>query len=241
LNKDNKFIRSLIQSALQGNNSALEQLFNMNLPKVYTLAFRLTANLKSAELLTETVLVEAWKQLSYLRDDATFSSWISSITVYQCLKYLREDENPQHFEMPQLPSKSPLEKTILSLSKNERVSFVLHHFEGYSIDEVSDLLAISRTEAESTIKSGENVVVSRTPDAISEKSLSNRINLIKTDMSPANDIINKAFVTIYRLKSEDEVKEQYLSEKKSRDDSRAEEAKTVKGIAGFFKKKKPKS
>lgn len=241
MNKDNKFIRSLIQSALQGNNSALEQLFNMNLPKVYTLAFRLTANLKSAELLTETVLVEAWKQLSYLRDDATFSSWISSITVYQCLKYLREDENPQHFEMPQLPSKSPLEKTILSLSKNERVSFVLHHFEGYSIDEVSDLLAISRTEAESTIKSGENVVVSRTPDAISEKSLSNRINLIKTDISPANDIINKAFVTIYRLKSEDEVKEQYLSEKKSRDDSRAEEAKTVKGIAGFFKKKKPKS
>lgn len=231
----------MIQSALQGNNSALEQLFNMNLPKVYTLAFRLTANLKSAELLTETVLVEAWKQLSYLRDDATFSSWISSITVYQCLKYLREDENPQHFEMPQLPSKSPLEKTILSLSKNERVSFVLHHFEGYSIDEVSDLLAISRTEAESTIKSGENVVVSRTPDAISEKSLSNRINLIKTDISPANDIINKAFVTIYRLKSEDEVKEQYLSEKKSRDDSRAEEAKTVKGIAGFFKKKKPKS
>jgi hypothetical protein len=60
-------------------------------------------------------------------------------------------------------------------------------------------------------------------------------------MSPANDIINKAFVTIYKLKSEDEVKEQYLSEKKSRDDSRAEEAKTVKGIAGFFKKKKPKS
>lgn len=241
MNKDNKFVRSLIQSALQGNNSALEQLFNMNLPKVYTLAFRLTANIKSAELLTETVLVEAWKQLSYLRDDATFSSWISSITVYQCLKYLRENENPQHFELPQLPSKSPLEKTILSFSKNERVSFVLHHFEGYSIDEVSDLMAIPRTEAESTIKSGEDIVISRTPDAISEKSLSNRINLIKTDISPANDIINKAFVTIYRLKSEDEVKEQYLSEKKDRDDSRAEEAKTVKGIAGFFRKKKPKS
>lgn len=242
MNKDNKFIRSLIQSALQGNNSALEQLFNMNLPKVYTIALRLTANVKSAELLTETVLVEAWKQLSYLRDDATFSSWISSITVYQCLKYLRDNENPQHFELPQLPSKSPLEKLILSLQKNERISFVLHHFEGYTIDEVSDLMAMPLSETTNIIKQAENSIISRTPDTITEQSLANRMELIKTDASPAADLINQAFVTIYRVKSEEEVKEQYLSEQQSQSDAKsAEQIKTVKGIAGFFKKKKPKS
>lgn len=235
-------MRSLIQSALQGNNSALEQLFNMNLPKVYTLAFRLTANLKSAELLTETVLVEAWKQLSYLRDDATFSSWISSITVYQSLKYLRENENPQHFDLQQLPSKSPLEKTILALQKNERVAFVLHYFEGYTIDEVSDLIALPLSETTNIVKQAENNIISRTPDTLSEQSLPNRMELIKTDTSPAKDLINQAFVTIYRLKSEEEVKEQYLSEQQSQADAKSgEQIKSVKGIAGFFKKKKPKS
>lgn len=242
MNKDNKFIRSLIQSALQGNNSALEQLFNMNLPKVYTLALRLTANIKSAELLTETVLVEAWKQLSYLRDDATFGSWISSITVYQCLKYLRENENPQHFDIQQLPSKSLLEKSILSLQKNERITFVLHYFEGYTIDEVSDLIALPLSEATTILKQAENNIISRTPDTINEQSLPNRMDLIKTDAGPTNDLINQAFVTIYRVKSEEEVKEQYLGEKQSEADSKsAEQNKTVKGIAGFFKKKKPKS
>lgn len=241
MNKDNKFIRSLIQSALQGNNSALEQLFNMNLPKVYTLALRLTSNINSAEQLTETIFVEAWKQLSYLRDDATFSSWISSITVYQCLTYLRDNENPQHLDLQELPSKSPLEKTILSLPKNERVSFVLHHFEKYTVDEVADLMAISFSEAGRLIQEGEKKVISRTPDAISGQSLSSRVDSIKVDLAPGNDLVNRAFVLIYKVKSEDEIREEFIHEKEN--DTKTDEDEkenTKKGFASLFKRKKNK-
>ncbi len=241
MNKDNKFVRSLIQSALQGNNSALEQLFNMNLAKVYTLALRLTSNFKSADLLTETVLVEAWKQLGFLREDATFSSWISSITVYQCLKYLRENENPQHIEAQNLPSKSPLEKLILSLPQNERIAFILHHFEKYTIDEVADLLAIPSAEAKKFISDGEQSIISRTPDTINQESLPNRISLIKNEISPINDVVKQAFVSIYKQKSENEVKEKYLGDKGSEAESKkSKDEFEKKGFAGFFKKRKPK-
>lgn len=242
MNKDNKFVRSLIQSALQGNNSALEQLFNMNLAKVYTLALRLTSNFKSADLLTETVLVEGWKQLSFLREDATFGSWISSITVYQSLKYLRENENPQHIDAQHLPSKSPLEKMILSLPKNERIAFILHHFEKYTIDEVADLLAIPSSEAQTLISDGEQNIISKTPDTITEESLLSRISLIKVDISPINDVVKQAFVQIYKLKSESEVKEKYLSEKGSESGSqKSGDDFEKKGFASLFKKRKPKS
>lgn len=242
MNQDNKFIRSLIQSSLQGNNSALEQLFNMNLGKVYTLALRLTANFDSANKLTELVFVETWKQMGFLRDDATFSSWITSITVYQCLSYLRDNENPQHLDTASLPSKDTLEKVILSLPKNERVAIVLHYFEKYTIDEVADLLAVTKTEISNYIKEGEKKVITRSTDLTSSQSITESINKIKVDIKPKQDLINQAFVTIYRTKSEDEVKEKFLSEKQASSNSKTEnEGREKGGFGGLFKKILPKS
>ncbi len=242
MNQDNKFIRSLIQSSLQGNNSALEQLFRMNLGKVYTLTLRLTANFDSADKLTEMVFVETWKQLGYLREDATFGSWITGIAVYQCLGYLRDKDNPQHLEAVNLPSKDTLEKVILSLPKNERVAIVLHYFEKYTLDEVADLLAVTKTEISSYIEEGEKKVITRSPDLTSSQLLAESINKLKVDINPTKDLINQAFVTIYRTKSEDEVKDKFLSEKEASSDSKSDdEGKDKGGFGGLFKKILPKS
>lgn len=242
MNQDNKFIRSLIQSSLQGNNSALEQLFNMNLGKVYTLALRLTANFDSADKLTEMVFVETWKQLGFLRDDATFSSWITGITVYQCLRYLRDNDNPQHLEAVALPSKDTLEKVILSLPKNERVAIVLHYLEKYTLEEVADLLAVTKTEISNYIEEGEKKIINRSPDITSSQSVVKSINKIKVDINPNKDLINQAFVSIYRTKSEEEVKEKFLNEKQASAELKTEEGGKEKGgIGGLFKKILPKS
>lgn len=212
MSRDNKFVRSLIQSALQGNNSALEQLYNMNLPKIYTLSLRLTANVETADKLTQDILVEAWKQLGNLRDDATFTSWISSIAVYQCLKYLRENDNPKQLDVAHLPSKDPLEKTILDLPKNERISFILHYFEKYSIDEVADLLAMRNNETIIFLEEGERKVTAKTPEINSKEILAENIKRIKVDLIPQNNLIKQALTSIYRSKSEDEFKENFISE-----------------------------
>ncbi len=245
MSRDNKFVRSLIQSSLQGNSSSLEQLYNMNLPKIYTLTLRLTANAETADKLTQDVLVEAWKQLGYLRDDATFTSWISSITVYQCLKYLRENENPKHLDVAHLPSKDHLEKTILDLPKNERISFILHYFEKYSVDEVADLLAIRNNEAQIFLEEGERMVTAKNPDITSKENLAENIKRIKVDLIPKTSLIKQALTSIYRIKSEEEFKENYISEHseedKVKDKQEAEDQeKEKKGFGGLFKKFLPK-
>ena len=245
MSRDNKFVRSLIQSSLQGNSSSLEQLYNMNLPKIYTLILRLTANAETADKLTQDVLVEAWKQLGYLRDDATFTSWISSITVYQCLKYLRENENPKHLDVAHLPSKDHLEKTILDLPKNERISFILHYFEKYSIDEVADLLAVRNNEAQIFLEEGERIVAAKTPEIPSKENLAENIKRIKVDITPKGNLIKQALTSIYRIKSEDEFKENFISEQneeeKTKDEKDAkDEEKGKKGFGGLLKKFLPK-
>ena len=66
MSSDNKFIRSLIENAKQGNNAAIEQLFQMNLGKIYAFALRLTANKAMAETITKESFIEAWKKLTLL-------------------------------------------------------------------------------------------------------------------------------------------------------------------------------
>ena len=245
MSRDNKFVRSLIQSALQGNNSALEQLYNMNLPQIYALTLRLTANIETADKLTQDVLVEAWKQLGYLREDATFSSWISSITVYQCLKYLRDNDNPKHLDVAHLPSKDPLEKSILDLPKNERILFILHYFKKYSIDEVADLLAIRNSEAIIFLEEGERKVIAKTPKITSKEDLAENIKKINVNLTPKNNLIKQALTSIYRIKSEDEFKDNFISERneeekgEDKSDSEAKE-KGEKGFGGLLKKFLPK-
>jgi len=212
----------------------------MNLSKIYTLTFRLTSNFQSAELLTENILVETWKQLNFLREDATFSTWLTGIAVYQSLKYLRESDNPQTYEVEHLPSKNQLEKIVLALAKNERISFILHYLEGYSVDEVSDLLAIPRTDTAKFLAEAESKVITRSPEIDSQNMIAERIQKIKVDVKPNIDLIDKAFVNIYRLKSEEEVKEQFLNEKKSGGESEDNKENKTSGLGGMFRKIFPK-
>jgi DNA-directed RNA polymerase specialized sigma24 family protein len=72
LSSDNKFVRSLIENAKQGNNAAIEQLFQMNLGKIYAVALRLTANKSLAEIITQETFIEAWKKINLVRSDASF-------------------------------------------------------------------------------------------------------------------------------------------------------------------------
>jgi RNA polymerase sigma-70 factor (ECF subfamily) len=130
---DNKFIRSLIQSAKQGNNAAIEQLFQMNLGKIYAFALRLTANKSLAESITKETFIEAWKKISLVRPDASFLKWLNAITVYKTidnLRTLKQDPKKIKSDVKDIQSKDELDDYILNLPDQERVVFVLNKLEG---------------------------------------------------------------------------------------------------------------
>jgi RNA polymerase sigma-70 factor (ECF subfamily) len=149
VSSDNKFVRSLIENAKQGNNAAIEQLFQMNLAKIYAFAIRLTANKVLAESITKETFIEAWKKINLVRNDASFLKWLSAITVYQTIDTLRSKKNKSktnHSELKELESKGELDKYILDLPDQERMIFVLNKIEGYSIEEISDMMGIKKDQ-----------------------------------------------------------------------------------------------
>ena len=75
--QENKFIKSLIQSAQNGNSAALEQLFEMNIARVYGICLRILGNTENAEAVTVLVFIEAWKQIKFIRPDISFTESLS--------------------------------------------------------------------------------------------------------------------------------------------------------------------
>jgi RNA polymerase sigma-70 factor, ECF subfamily len=158
LNRDNKLISSLIENAKAGNNSAFEQLYRLNVGRVYAVCLRLFANLRFSEETTRKVFETVIEEINFKRDDFSFTGWVTGIAVHLTLSEMRGNEiyKETDKERESLRVKSVLlsntDKFIVTLPENIRVPFVLHYIEKYSIEETADLMGVSQVEVTKSIK-----------------------------------------------------------------------------------------
>jgi RNA polymerase sigma-70 factor (ECF subfamily) len=209
---DNKFVRSLIQNAKQGNNAAVEQLFQMNLGKIYAFALRLTANKSLAESITKDTFIEAWKKISLVRPDASFLKWLNAITVYKTLDSLRsqkQSSSKNKSEAHDSRMKDELDDYILALPEQERMIFVLNQLEGYSVEEISDLMGIKKDQVITHLNIANSKVGDNDPDLKSPEILKQKISKLIPEIEPPNQIRDGIFSYIM----EEKLKEQREIEK----------------------------
>ena len=152
MTQDNKFIRSLIESAKRGNNAAKEQLFEMSLSKIYKLSLLLTGDKLSADLITINTFVNAWDFTDTIDEDITFAEWIKNITVYVALNELKkqdESDEPKELENYELIEKFPsssVAKEYLKLSDTNKFILTLNFIENYSADAIAKMLNIEAND-----------------------------------------------------------------------------------------------
>lgn len=116
--------------------------------RVFTLSLRLLGNVDLAEEAVKEIFITALKQISLIRKDLSFHSWLVGITVYKALEKLRDHENSKKSGDNFLKVKndkknyplSDLDKGILILPEKERLVFVLKVIGNYSEEEIADLL-----------------------------------------------------------------------------------------------------
>lgn len=196
MSSDNKFIRSLIENAKQGNNAAVEQLFQMNLGKIYAFALRLTANKSLAETITKETFIEAWKKINLVRSDSSFLRWLSAITVYQIINSLRSKNQIQKkdkTDMHELESKDMLDKYIIALPDQERMIFVLSKIEGYSVDEISDLMGIKNDQILLHQEIAITKLIESDPTLSDENILKERLLKLIPEIQPSPEVRNGIF------------------------------------------------
>ena len=155
---------ALVAKARSGDTDAYRVLVERHSRVVFRLAFRMTGNEQDAEDVVQESFMRAYKQLGKFDDRASFGTWLYRIATNYSLDLVRARKRrganlaPSDPDMDDpvlsLPSGDPTPERVTltsevrervaeamkELSATERTAFVLRHFEGMCIEEVSRVL-----------------------------------------------------------------------------------------------------
>ncbi|WP_438944585.1 RNA polymerase sigma factor [Shewanella electrica] len=147
-----------INQARNGDTQAFECLYHRHHQQVYALCLRLAGQVPLAEEMTQDCFVRAWQKLDLFRGESQFATWLHRLSVNQALASLQKhrsfwarflpESSTEFHEISEpstpLPNGMQLDKYILRLPERARVVFVLFALEGYSHEEIAQLMQITR-------------------------------------------------------------------------------------------------
>lgn len=161
--------------ARDGDSEAFRALVERHSRAVYRLAYRMTGSADDAEDVVQETFLKAYRQLSRFESRANFSTWLHRIAVNCSIDLIRSrphresghdaadldqlggDEHGQAAQasperlMLSTEVQDRVMSAMTSLSAMERAAFALRHFEGQSIDEISQALGLKANAAKHSI------------------------------------------------------------------------------------------
>jgi len=160
--------------ARDGDSEAFRALVERHSRAVYRLAHRMTGSPQDAEDVVQETFLRAYKQLNRFESRANFGTWLHRIAVncsidlirsrrhqeaahdaadleqFEGLAEDRVDPSPERL-MLSTQVQERVTGAMGSLSHMERAAFVLRHFEGQSIDEISRTLGLKANAAKHSV------------------------------------------------------------------------------------------
>jgi RNA polymerase sigma-70 factor (ECF subfamily) len=144
----------LVDEAAGGNFNAFGQLYEMFLDKIYRYAYYQVKDKMTAEDITETVFMKAWKQIATCKGQGdTFSAWLYRIAHNQVVDTLKSSfavapidlDGISDFDSPELVADmrdetEELAAMIAELPEGQRQVLILKFIEGLSNTEISRIL-----------------------------------------------------------------------------------------------------
>ena len=146
--------------AARGDRQAFERLYRRHVNRVFSLCTRMVGDRARAEELTQDAFVRAWEKLDQFRGESAFGTWLHRLAVNVVLndrqtesrRRGRQDDSVEDVdtmahdtvraEVP--PGLSiDLERAIAGLPPGARKVFVLHDVEGYTHDEIGEMLGVT--------------------------------------------------------------------------------------------------
>ncbi len=153
----------LIKKCIEGKSKAQQELYEQYAPKMMGVCMRYTADVETARDVLQEAFITVFTQLRTYKGEGSFAGWIRRIVVNTALMSIRKTtlfadyeslDNHQHVVSVQPTtleelSASDLMQMIESLPMGLRTVFNLYAVEGYSHQEIGELLSISEGGARS--------------------------------------------------------------------------------------------
>ena len=163
--KDND--SKLVAKSKLGDRRAFGKLVKKYQNKVLYLAYDLIGNYVDAQDVAQNVFLQAFQNISYFRDEATFSTWIYKITTNAAIDFQRSRrrrkslfiDQPQYEEQQKLSIeniedpyqsvekkiensdlKSLVAKVVEELSPQQKAAFILKYFHDKSTEEIAKII-----------------------------------------------------------------------------------------------------
>src|SRR5579864_5970556 len=155
--------RAYVAKARSGDTEAFRALVDLHSRGLFRVAFRMTGNESDAEDVVQESFLRAYRQLGKFDERASFGTWLYRIAVNCALDLVRSKKRRAEQQPAEDSREDPVRLTASSqpgperlalsgelrervadamneLSAAERSAFVLRHFEGMRIEEVSRVL-----------------------------------------------------------------------------------------------------
>jgi RNA polymerase sigma-70 factor (ECF subfamily) len=166
---------AVLARARQGDSDAFRALVETHSRQVFRLAFRMTGNEQDAEDVVQESFLRAYRQLGRFESRANFGTWLYRI-VSNCSVDLMRSKSARHdqvrgdsldqagaVELPAADAPNPerqaqsaeidrrVQDALRDLSPLERAAFTLRHYEGRSIEEISETLGLGTSAAKHSV------------------------------------------------------------------------------------------
>jgi len=159
----------LIEHVRQGDRASFDRLVALHRQQGLNVAYNLAGNLEDAKDVLQEAFFRAYLNIPSFHGDAKFSTWFYRIVVNCALNFLKRRKR-SYYVFTNFPSEDGgaakeieiaddrynprkeaaanelsrnLDECIAGLSAKQRVSFILKHKNGLSIEEISQILKCS--------------------------------------------------------------------------------------------------
>lgn len=187
---------SLVTRAQNGDNNAMNELFNAFYNDLYYFALKTVKDEDLALDITQEAFVEIINTIGKLEEPAAFVTWAKQITYHQCTRYFKkkkdvivdEDEEGNtvfdnlkeenaEFIPDEALDKDDFKKTILAildeLSEEQRSAVMMYYFDEMSVKQIAEIQGTT----EGTVKSRLNYARKAIKASVEEYEKKNGIKL----------------------------------------------------------------
>ncbi len=153
----------IIRQACDGHAPAVRSLYERYAPRVYAVVRRIAGDDDLAQDYAQEAWIRAIRALPSFRGDARFSTWLHRIAVNSALQALRKADTRKKREGPMpktvaAPSAQRdtllgglLERAMDQLPDGMRQVLILHDVEGYTHDEIGEVLGVTAGTSKSQL------------------------------------------------------------------------------------------
>ena len=154
-----------VEAVRAGNRDAFRVLVERYSRPVFRLGYRMTGNEQDAEDVVQEAFLRAFRQLNRYESRSSFSTWLYRIAANYSLDLIRARKSSDPVEEVVLTETSAgperlyesaqvreaVDTALATLTQQERTAFVMRHYEGLSIEQISGTLGINNNAAKHSV------------------------------------------------------------------------------------------